>query len=74
MNEKYIVLEIQTSDTVATLVTSYDNKNAAESAYHQVLASAAISQIPIHSAMIITSSGIVIKNESYYHIQEEPEE
>lgn len=71
MQDKYIVFEIQTGTTVATLVTSFDDRNAAESAYHQVLASAAISAVPIHSAMIITSSGIVIKNETYYHLSEE---
>lgn len=65
----YVVFEIQTSenDTVGTLVTSYNNRPAAESAYHSVLASAAVSALKCHVAMLMTEEGFVLKSECYRH-------
>ena len=72
---KYIVLEIQSGDTVATIVDQYDTRQAAESKFHQILASAAISSVPIHSAILMSDDGFPLRNESYKHIAEpEPEE
>ena len=39
----------------------------AESKYHEVLAAAAISQLPQHSATLITSDGRAIMNQCYRH-------
>lgn len=66
---KYLVIEIQTSadGSVANLVTAYDDRNLAESAFHSILASAAVSNLPIHSAVIITNEGFVINRECYKH-------
>lgn len=71
----YIVLEIQLNNgTIATLVDSYTDRNAAESKYHTVLASAAISEIDKHSAVLLADNGIAIKHESYIHaVEPEPE-
>ena len=41
----YIVLEIQTSTSVATIVDSYSDRNQAESKYHQILSAAALSSM-----------------------------
>lgn len=50
----------------------------AESKYHEVLASAAISQLPQHSATLLTSDGRAIANQCYHHeapqVEPEPEE
>ena len=50
----------------------------AESKYHEVLAAAAISQLPQHSATLLTSDGRAIMNQCYKHeietTPEEPEE
>ena len=48
----------------------------AEAKYHEVLASAAVSELPQHSATLITSDGRVVMNQCYMHEieQEEPEE
>jgi len=72
----YIILETQTNSngTVGTLINSYENRNAAESKYHTVLASAAISQLPLHCAFMLTDEGYTIKSEVYKHEQEVPEE
>ena len=49
----------------------------AESKYHEVLAAAAVSQLPQHSATLLTSDGRAIMNQCYKHVVEstpEPEE
>lgn len=39
----------------------------AESKYHQVLAAAAVSELPQHSATLLTSDGRAIMNQVYRH-------
>lgn len=66
---KYVVLEIQTNQdgTVGALVSAYDSRNQAESAYHSVLASAALSGLPTHAAALLTSEGNVLSSQWYEH-------
>lgn len=70
----YIVIEIQTNSegVVSTLVYQYDNLNSAESKFHTVLASASVSNVPVHSAVIMTNKGVTIRTESYNHGENEP--
>ena len=65
----YIVLEIQTNTdgTIGTIVTQWNDLNQAESKYHAVLACAAASDLPMHSAMIITPDGMTLRGEHYTH-------
>lgn len=63
----YIVLEIQTTSTVATLVNAYEDRNQAESKYHQILTAAALSSVPKHSAVLMDDEGNRIKSECYIH-------
>lgn len=65
----YIVLETQTdtNGTVGTLITSYENRNDAESKYHNILTAAAISEVPLHYAFLLTDEGYTIKSEGYDH-------
>jgi len=63
----YIVVEIQTSITVSTLVNSYEDRNQAESKYHQILTAAALSSVPKHSAVLMNDEGQTIKSETYIH-------
>ena len=72
----YIVLEMQTNTdgTISTLVYSYDKKNEAESKYHEILMYAATSQLPAHTAMLLTSYGQLIQTECYRHEVELEEE
>ena len=69
---KYIVIEIQTNSdgTVGNLVTAYGTRNAAESAYHGILASAATSQIPQHAAVLLTSEGTYLESRCYGNEEE----
>ena len=66
---KYIVIEIQTNadGTVGNLVSSHDTANAAESAYHTVLASAAVSALPQHAAVLLGSDGTLFASQCYKH-------
>lgn len=45
----------------------------AESKYHEVLAAAAVSELPSHAATLLTSDGRAIMNQCYLHTVEEPE-
>lgn len=68
----YIVLEIQKmSDTqLATLATSHETWEQANQKYHQVLAAAAVSGLPRHSAMLINEEAGTLKAETYPQNQE----
>lgn len=62
----YIVTELQTNgETTAVLNYTYTDKNTALQQYHTILASAAVSQIEVHTAMIINEVGIVEYRESF---------
>ena len=65
----YIVFEIQTNadGSVGTLVNSYADQNQAESKYHQVLTSAAVSALPVHSCALLSEEGFEIRHECYKH-------
>lgn len=43
----------------------------AESKYHEVLAAAAVSQLPMHSASLIAVNGNCLMHQSYEHNKEE---
>lgn len=69
MEKKYVVLEIQTMSNgqVACLATPYDGQLQAESSYHTVLAAAALSNLPRHAAVLMTSDGSVQMSQYYEH-------
>lgn len=69
MERKYVVIEIQTMDggQVACLATPYDSQMQAESSYHTVLAAAALSNLPRHAAVLMTSDGSVQMSQYYEH-------
>ena len=72
----YAILEIQTNgDTMSVLpVQTRDTLNEAESVWHTILASAAISTVEHHTAMVIDEDGVVFDNKSYNHTTEEVDE
>ena len=72
----FILIELQTSNGVtANIVTAFEDKLQAESAYHSVLASAATSQVWIHAAVLLDEKGNLLKREFYRHRPEpSPEE
>lgn len=70
---KYIVVELQTDaqGNVANIVTSHETRNEAESKYHQVLASAAVSTLTKHAAALLNEEGYALEGHCYAHWQEE---
>ena len=69
MEKKYIVIELQKNadGQVANIVTSHDTLAEAESAYHSILAAAAISKIPVHSAIIVSEEAFTVDHKCYKH-------
>lgn len=73
---KYIVIELQKNEAgvVSNIVTAYDTLAAAESAYYTILAAAAISALPVHSAVLISEDGYPVMHNCFKHYEEtEPE-
>lgn len=65
----FIVIELQKNadGVVSNIVTSYPTLAAAESKYYSVLASAAIGDVPVHSAIIVSEEGFPVKHQCYKH-------
>ena len=65
----YIVIELQkdTKGHVANIVTEHATLAEAESKYHSVLAAAAVSEIPAHSAVIVSEEGFPVVHQCYKH-------
>ena len=64
----FIVLELQAAaDGVAHLFETFSERASAESRYHTVLAAAAQSAVPDHSALLLTGDGSVLRSETYHH-------
>lgn len=65
----YIVIELQKNADghVSNIVTEHATLAEAESKYHSVLASAAISTIPVHSAIIVSEEGFPVAHKCYKH-------
>lgn len=63
----YIVIEIQTNadGTVGTLVNAYKEWKDAEAKFHSILAAAAKTSLPCHSAVILTNEGNIVRGEHY---------
>lgn len=65
---KYIVIEIQKAadGTVAIPpVNTYDSFFEALSRYHTILAAAAVSAVPVHTAVVLNDVGQEIRMDSY---------
>lgn len=69
MEMKFLVIEIQKNSdgTVGNFVWAFDTINAAESKYHAVLSAAAISTIPVHSAVLLNDTGYCVRSQYYTH-------
>ena len=65
----YIVVELQKNaeGVVSNIVTSHETLAEAESKYYSVLAAAAVSEIPVHSAVIVSEEAFPVKHQCYKH-------
>lgn len=65
----YVALEIKLKADGTMTVDKYvkETRDEAEKAFHSILAVAAVSTHPVHSAMIINPEGATLKRECYKH-------
>lgn len=65
--QDYIVIEIQTNDQdiTSTIVETEADYWVAQQKYHRILSYAAVSGLPIHSAVILSPYGDTIEKKSY---------
>lgn len=65
----FIVIELQKNadGAVSNIVTDHATLAEAESKYYSVLAAAAVSKVPVHSAIIVSEEGFPVKNHCYKH-------
>ena len=61
----YIVIEIQNGAALPAIVK--ESREEAESAYHMILAAAAISEVEEHTAIMFTGRGLVLESKCYLH-------
>lgn len=71
---KYAVIELQkdADGKLATLTTTHDTINEAYQKFHQVLAYAAVSTLPLHACTMLDEKGMYIDAGRFIHEQEEP--
>lgn len=64
----YIVIELQTTNgQTSNIVTAYSDLAQAESAYHSILASAALSNVKYHTALVLNEQGMTIEQRCFEH-------
>lgn len=64
---KYIVIELQKyDDHVDHILTKHDTLKEAESKFHNVLSAAAVSAVPVHSAVLMTDEGKLVRPTECY--------
>lgn len=71
----FFVIETQINNGVgSTLVTTHEERNQAESKFHQILQYAAISDIEKHGAVVMTEDCVLLFHCCYEHPKVENEE
>lgn len=65
----YIVIELQKNaeGVVSNLVSAHNTLAEAESKFYSILASAAINEVPVHSAIIVSEEGFPVRHQCYKH-------
>lgn len=66
----YLVIEVQ-NDVVLPVIVK-EKQAEAESAYHTILAAAAVSPVAVHTAILLNNKGFLLDSQCYEHM-EEPE-
>lgn len=64
----FIVIELQTNNgAVGVLTYKFTELSEAYAKYYTILASAAVSDIEVHTALIVTETGQVVRTETFAH-------
>ena len=66
-----IIIEIQhnADGTTSCITTTHATRPEAEQKYHAVLSFAAVSNVYVHSVVMLDAYGTRIKGETYYHAE-----
>ena len=66
---RFYVIEIQTNadGTSGNFVFGFDDRTNAEEKFHTVAAIAAVSPVLVHTVVMLTRDGNLVKRESYTH-------
>lgn len=69
---KFIVIELQSNadGTLGNFVFAFENREDAEAKYHTVAAAAAKSAVLVHTVVMLSRAGAMLKSESYTHAEE----
>ena len=69
----FIIQEIQTNGNASSLLPAItkEDRNEAESTFHSVCSSAAISTVTVHTVLLYDEHGNVVRSEYYEHVAEE---
>ena len=73
---KYILLEIQKNNAgeLSTLITTYDDKPHANAGFYSLAAVCELSDVPVHSAILMKESGKVVNSLQVNHGGDEENE
>lgn len=65
----YTIIELQTENGQTAVVTpiTRETRDEAESEWHRIMSTAAMSTVDIHSAVILNEEGQIIKTGCYKH-------
>lgn len=65
----YIIMEIQTENGTTAIVPPvvFEDRNVAEARYHTILAAAAVSDVDVHTVVMLTNDGRTVRYECYRH-------
>ena len=64
----FIVIEMQTTGGVtSTIATTYENENEAYQKFYQILSFAVVSDVDVHTAVVMNEYGAVLKADTYAH-------
>lgn len=65
----FITVELQKNadGSFGNIVKPFETQNEAESNYYAILANAAISAVPVHSAVLLSEEGFPLMHQCYKH-------
>lgn len=68
----FIVMELQVNaeGQVGNIVTTYSTLAEAQNKFYTICAFAAISEVPMHSAVILDQGGVLIDRQTFEHAVE----
>ena len=65
----FVTIEMQklSDGNIATLTFAFATQPEAESKFYSIMAVAALSDVPIHSALVVDAHGGIVRSGSYTH-------